>query len=266
MTTPESTLTAQELAAANTLGDWLAQDDTDGAPAACGADLLIVAGNAVIPVIDAACRLASESQFPVLITGGIGHSTEYLYQAVAAHPRYQSIPCEGRPEAEIIADIAIHYWQLPAGRILCETTSTNCGENACFTRELLLEQGICPRHPLVIQDPTMQRRMMATFARAWRDGPGNPEWLSYPGLVPSLEQRDGVLHFVTGDEGMWSVDRYLSLLLGEIPRLRDDASGYGPDGKDYIAHVDIPDAIEAAWCCLASAPGLAATISHRATV
>jgi hypothetical protein len=40
--------------------------------------------------------------------------------------------------------------------------------------------------------------------------------------------------------GMWDIERYISLLMGEIPRLLDDANGYGPTGKNYIAHVDIP--------------------------
>ena len=46
--------------------------------------------------------------------------------------------------------------------------------------------------------------------------------------------------------GMWSMEHYLSLLLGEVERLRDDANGYGPNGADYIAHVDIPAKVEIA--------------------
>ena len=48
-------------------------------------------------------------------------------------------------------------------------------------------------------------------------------------------------------QGVWEVDRFISLLLGEILRLRDDANGYGPCGKDFIDHVDIPAEVEAAW-------------------
>lgn len=40
--------------------------------------------------------------------------------------------------------------------------------------------------------------------------------------------------------GMWEINRYISLLMGEIPRLSDDENGYGPKGKGFIAHVDIP--------------------------
>ena len=46
---------------------------------------------------------------------------------------------------------------------------------------------------------------------------------------------------------MWSRDKYIELLLGEIPRLRDDKDGYGPNGKDFIAHVDIPAEVETAF-------------------
>jgi hypothetical protein len=35
--------------------------------------------------------------------------------------------------------------------------------------------------------------------------------------------------------------------MGEIPRLRDDKEGYGPRGKGFIVHVDIPDEVEEAW-------------------
>lgn len=31
-----------------------------------------------------------------------------------------------------------------------------------------------------------------------------------------------------------------ALYLGEIPHLRDDENGYGPLGKNFIAHVEIP--------------------------
>lgn len=35
--------------------------------------------------------------------------------------------------------------------------------------------------------------------------------------------------------------------LGEIPRLTDDAYGYGPNGKDFIAHVDVPKEVKDAF-------------------
>lgn len=43
----------------------------------------------------------------------------------------------------------------------------------------------------------------------------------------------------------------MSLLLSEVPRLRDDAQGYGPKGRGFIAHVDLPEEVGAAWQRLA---------------
>lgn len=43
------------------------------------------------------------------------------------------------------------------------------------------------------------------------------------------------------------MDRYITLLMGEIPRLSDNTEGYGPNGKGYIAHVDIPAEVEKAF-------------------
>ena len=46
---------------------------------------------------------------------------------------------------------------------------------------------------------------------------------------------------------MWEMNRYISLPLGEIPRLSDDENGYGPRGKGFIAHVDIPTEVRNAF-------------------
>lgn len=48
-------------------------------------------------------------------------------------------------------------------------------------------------------------------------------------------------------EELWQMDRFLDLVTGEIPRLRDDADGYGPQGKAFIPHVDIPPEVEEAY-------------------
>ena len=35
--------------------------------------------------------------------------------------------------------------------------------------------------------------------------------------------------------------------MGEIPRLSDNSDGYGPKGKDFIAHVHIPYEVNLAF-------------------
>ena len=209
-------LSAATLAAANQVGAWLAQDDLATLPALPQVDVVVLAGNAVIPTIDAACRLAAEREVPLLISGGVGHSTNYLYEAVRQDPRYRMLPVVGRPEAHILADIAHDYWHIPRSRLVVEDQSTNCGENARFTRATLENGGIPHRRGIVIQDPTMQRRTMATFARVWQGATTPPQWLSFPGCSPQLEQAEGQLGFAGGGTGLWPVARYLGLLLGEL--------------------------------------------------
>lgn len=249
------------LDALNLVGRWLAQDDLTDAPSGPDAELVVLAGNAVIPSIDAACRLASDGRI-LLISGGIGHSTRFLYAAVAAHPHYRVIPCTGRPEAAILADIAHDFWQIPRARIVVEDRSTNCGENARFTLSVLAERGLDARSAIVVQDPTMQRRTMATFAR--EASPLSIRWLSHPGVIPQLINRGEGLAFADPAAGLWPPARYLSLLLGELPRLYDDANGYGPRGKGFIAHVDFPAEVLEAWALLRGDRQLRETLAARA--
>lgn len=261
MTSP--TLSHPTIQAVNTLGQWLAQSDFTGAPQAQDADLIILAGNAVIPTIDAACELAANGEKPLLIAGGIGHSTTYLYGEIARHPRYNTIPTTGRAEAAIIRDIAHQFWKIPSEKIITEEKSTNCGENARFSVETMAELGLNPARVLIIQDPTMQRRTVATFARVWQGDAQAPEWLSWPGVVPELVEGEQGTIFAGEAEGLWPIERYVSLALGEIPRLRDDATGYGPQGRDFIVHVDIPPQVMAAWHALQQDMALSAMIRER---
>lgn len=241
-------LSADTLAAANLVGAWLAQDDFTTLAQKPPFEVVVLAGNAVIPTIDAACRLAADAEVPLLISGGIGHSTSFLYEAVRNDPRYGSLPVEGRAEALILADIAHQHWHIPRERIVAEARSTNCGENARFTREVLEAEGLAHRAGVVIQDPTMQRRTMATFARVWQGADPLPRWYSTPGFVPQLRNTpEQGLAFSGAAHGLWPVGRYLALILGELPRLQDSPQGYGPLGKDFIAHVDMPPRIISAW-------------------
>lgn len=178
------TLSAKTIDAINVIGQWLAQDDFSN-EALYQADCVILAGNAVIPTIDAACKIARDRQIPLLISGGIGHSTTFLYSAIAQHPHYNTIRTTGRAEASILADIAHQFWHIPHEKIWIEDQSTNCGENARFSVALLNQATERIHTAIIIQDPTMQRRTMATFHRITEDNPDAPRWLSYPGFIPN---------------------------------------------------------------------------------
>ncbi|RPH20236.1 YdcF family protein [Buttiauxella warmboldiae] len=263
LTTAFPALQATTINAINTLGEWLSYHEFAAPPAASDADMIILAGNAVIPTIDAACQLAANTERPLLITGGIGHSTTFLYAAIAKHPRYNAIPTTGRAEAAIIKDIATQFWKIPHEKVLTEEKSTNCGENARFTHGLIQALGITPERAIIIQDPTMQRRTVATFERVWQGETHSVQWRSWPGFVPVLASDEARTTFTPHEKGLWPVARYISLLLGEIPRLRDDAQGYGPQGRDFIAHVDIPPAAIGAWEILVNDAALAQLMRER---
>jgi hypothetical protein len=87
----------------------------------------------------------------------------------------------------------------------------------------------------ITMQPPLTDQQLAAWQQQQLQRAGSADTTSQP--ERSLSQQQGV----------WEVDRFISLLLGEIPRLRDDANGYGPAGKGFIDHVDIPKEVEAAW-------------------
>ena len=90
----------------------------------------------------------------------------------------------------------------------------------------------------------MQARMDAGLRKYTGDSVKIINYASYAATV--YEGTDG-LAYKENIHGMWDADRYISLLMGEIPRLTDDANGYGPAGKQFIAHVDIPENVQNAF-------------------
>lgn len=212
------------------------------------ADVLILVGNSVIHTAAETARAWHVGAARrVLVSGGIGHSTDDLREGVATDPRFAGVAVERRKEADILGDLLAHIFGVDEQAILRERTSTNCGSNAKESRRVLLEHGLEPETIVIIQDPVLQRRTMATFRRVWQDNPA-VRFVSYPSFIPLVDLREGKLAFRrTNLPGLWKMDRFLSLVMGEIPRLRDDESGYGPRGRGFIAHVDIPDNVESAY-------------------
>ena len=228
-------------------------------------DCVILAGNCVLETAERAFRLVRSGACPrLLISGGIGHATEVLRRKVKAHPVYGTIATEGRAEAHILADIGLTFWGIERPSLLIEPESTNSGENARFSRRLLEDSGQPVKTILLVQDPTMQRRADATFRHIWSDRP-DVSFLNWPTFTPRVYLVEGELRFdLSGIAGLWPMDRFLALVMGEIPRLRDDPHGYGPNGQGFIAHVDIPERIEAAYGRLQEA--LAEGFGSRSTV
>lgn len=312
------------------------------------ADVVVLCGSAILNCAEHVFGAIRDRGISVcrtlVICGGVGHSTQLLYDAVRAHPRYApaiddvQMPCA---ESRLLYAIGLRYFGLgdhttllsgeaPAAgavsvgsgkvRVIVEEKSTNCGANAIETVALLrrhAEQIGSVRSLVIVQDPTMSRRTLASFQKAYGllhppaqdDGPfppAGPEsdvrtqtqtqateaegqeivptMRCCPTFVPALlplasaagasgsgsgtDPGSGAgagaaaadvssLQYapargLSSSAGLWAPQRFLDLLLGEVPRMRDDAAGYGPAGKGFIAHVDIPQEVEAAFTRLSA--------------
>jgi uncharacterized SAM-binding protein YcdF (DUF218 family) len=254
---------AGDAADLNAIARWLAPLDVDPlSPARLEAltgrpsvDLLVLLGSSVLDSLDLAASAWREGIAPrILVSGGVGHSTGHLRDNVRADQRYSGVPLAGRGEAEILRDLLLSHHHIPAEALLLEFRSTNCGSNAIESRRLLTAIGANPRTLLLVQDPTMQLRSWASFRRAWGDD-ASVRFLNLPAYLPRVVPGDGGLAFAA--PAPWSMERFVSLILGEVPRLRDDEKGYGPRGQGFIEHVDVPPQVEAAHGRLARRYGSA---------
>ncbi|MBV1824346.1 YdcF family protein [Komagataeibacter oboediens] len=229
----------------NEVVQFLAVDDFSSVQNNMTPDLVILAGNDFLPGAEGAFRLAKRKNVPLLISGGVGHATDFLRQAVARNTRYHTLDTAGLSEAEILHSIATTFWGLPSSQILLETRATNGGENGQFTRKLLEERHITPKTVVLVQDPAMQRRAAATFQQTWHGMTPACRIFSWPVVVPQLMLENGKVVFSGPEEDHpASLERFISLVMGEIPRLRDDENGYGPKGKGFIPHIEIPHSTE----------------------
>jgi hypothetical protein len=150
-----------------------------------------------------------------VIVGGTGHTTETL--RVKMHNEFPEIETNGLPEAKVFEAYLKYKYNLEPDFLECK--STNCGNN------------------IISQDATMQHRMEAGLRKyIFQDN----IIINYAVYDAEVIVRDNELEFKHDIWGMWDMERYITLLMGEIPRLSDDAEGYGPSGKNYIAHVDVP--------------------------
>ncbi|KAF4308255.1 hypothetical protein GTA08_BOTSDO04489 [Botryosphaeria dothidea] len=247
----------------NTIATFLACEEVADLTHAEPVDCVVFCVSAVLHTADVLFR-ALEARpgltKTLVICGGIGHSTPFLYDAISRHSRYQEIypAIRGLPESRVLAQVFDRFFHADAVRtqgvrVLVEDRSTNCGANATETRRLLGESGIpAPRTLLVVQDPTMARRTVASFQKAYQDlGVENaPRILSCPTFVPQTQRAGSDIVYCSpavDPTGLWELRRFLDLLLGEVPRLRDDAAGYGPCGRNFIVHVDVPPLVLESW-------------------
>lgn len=251
-------LSVSEVDDFNLLSHWLAENDL-AEREIDDVQLIILAGNAILPEIEGAMALSCQRGIPLLLSGGEGHSTEVLRAALAADRCYQQFATLPGGEGDLLQAMAIQAFDLPPEQVLNENRSRNCGENALFSLNFLQKAGKVPAKYLLVQDPLMQRRTKATYLHQWHQQGVQSECLSWPVFTPVLTRVDAQLTITgaPGSGGIWSLERYLSMILGEMVRLKDDVHGYGPNGKGFIGAVEMPGAVESAWRRLSENPRLA---------
>ncbi|MFI5492637.1 YdcF family protein [Actinoplanes sp. NPDC051859] len=241
---------AADVADLNTLVGFCARRDVDvlsrGAVEDCAdgpVDVAILFGGSILAGGDLFARAITDGVAArFLIVGGQGHSTDVLRATMRQHLGGDDVA--GETEAALFDRYLRQRYDIQVD--LLEHESTNCGSNVRHALALLAAEGVPHRRILLIQDASMQRRMDAgfrLFAPATRV-------VNFAAHRTPVELIDGELGFRSPPEGMWPLDRYVSLLMGEIPRLTDDPAGYGPAGHGFIAHVDVPADVMQAYSAL----------------
>lgn len=254
----------QEACDLNVLARFLGQRDLprlsrDGVAAASAqVDVAVLFGGSILAGGEVlADAMRADVARAYIIVGGAGHTTETLRErARAVWPRIDVSP--GATEAEIFDAYLREYHGLAAD--LLETRSTNCGNNITYLLELLESKGVAAESFLLMQDATMMRRMVAGLRLHRPDA----AVLAYATYAARVVADSGGLSYEDEPLGMWDIERYRTLLMGEVPRLRDDASGYGPKGAGWIAHVDIPCDVEDAFARLRAAHPEAVRVANSA--
>jgi uncharacterized SAM-binding protein YcdF (DUF218 family) len=212
------------------------------------ADLLILLGNSIPYTAEIAANAFKNGvSKKFMIVGGKGHSTEYLRNNIKNHPKYENIETSNRAEADILKDIIVNHMEIDEKNIIVENKSTNCGSNAYESLNVMKKFDKKPKTIILIQDPTMQLRTFASFKHEWTEEK-DVIFINYAPFIPQINISDDTVSLSSHKIfGLWDINRYLSLVMGEIPRLRDDKNGYGPKGKNFIEHVDIPKNIISAY-------------------
>lgn len=205
------------------------------------ADVMVLFGGSILCGGDVLAQaMQNHIAKKYVIVGGAGHTTETL--RVKMHEEFPAMETAGQSEAQVFAGYLKQQYGLEPDLLECK--STNCGNNITYLLDLLKENGIAFRSIILSQDATMQHRMEAGLRKYVGE---EIQIINYAVYDANVIVKDGVLAYEKNIWGMWDMERYISLLLGEIPRLSDDENGYGPRGKDFIAHVDIPDEIQKAF-------------------
>ncbi len=204
------------------------------------ADIMVLFGGSILCGGDVlANAMQNRIAKKYIIVGGAGHTTETL--RIKMHEQFPEVETAGLPEAKVFANYLKFKYNLEPDYLECN--STNCGNNITYLLDLLEEHHIVYNSIILCQDATMQLRMAVGLRKYTPD----VTIINYAAYCVYAAVRDDKLAYAEVPWGMWDMERYIALLAGEISRLSDDTNGYGPKGKNYIVHVEVPREVRNAF-------------------
>ncbi|KAG8677572.1 hypothetical protein FPOAC2_03706 [Fusarium poae] len=228
-------------------------------------DVIVLCASAILAIPEAVfdwatqqqtCSIARTRNTVLVLCGGIGPCTPFVYNAIKFSKKYCHIfeEINGKPEGQILKTMAERFYRLDLSKkdtskstnngfeILVSDRSTDCGADAFETRMVLDDHGIMkPRSITVVQDPAMSSRTVSSFQRIYDDQ--EVRISSWPQTRPDLTSNHGD-HQAGKDNKtreLWSMDRFLDRIMGD--------TAYTPSrmGSCSNNNVDIPNEVEDAW-------------------
>ncbi|MBP2099169.1 YdcF family protein [Enterococcus rivorum] len=206
-------------------------------------DLAILAGNCLPYLADEMAKIYQEKRAKkLMLVGGIGHATKHLKRNFQERGfSYGDIS-----ETQMYLEYLEEKYAIPKTVFLTEHRSTNSGENAAFSLKIVNEARSLGKKVLLLEDPILQKRIKATFKKEWAKT--SAVFTNYVPAIPYVKEVDREIIFEDSRfNGLWEKDYFFSLVLGEMFRLQDNESGYGPKGTGYIDEVVIPESVNKAY-------------------
>ena len=112
----------------------------------------------------------------------------------------------GMPEAEKFREVALAH-DVPDEKIIVENKSTNTGENAKFSYNLLKERNMLPGSIILLQKPYMERRTWTSFKKQWPD-PTTQAMVS----SPPISYEDYPMENI-------SKDLFINIMVGDVQKI-----------------------------------------------
>ncbi|KIL85064.1 hypothetical protein FAVG1_11492 [Fusarium avenaceum] len=225
-------------------------------------DVVVLCASAILAIPEAVFEWAVREQgrpdarlrnTVLVLCGGIGPCTSFVYDAIKSSKKYSPIydDINGKPEGQVLKTMAERFFKLDVSkpehqhssedgfRILISDRSTNCGADAAETRKVLEGNSIhSPRSIVVVQDPAMSSRTVSSFSKVYEDQEAHIS--SWPRLKSGSlpQQRKG--HEKNMQRELWSMDRFLDRIMGDTSHVQS---------KNIKANssIVIPGEVEDAW-------------------